>query len=145
MKLRLQFGLAEPAREATWWQPITSFPPLVTYKNKKWEFTMYAPDIANKVEYICYFSEIATYDPNWHATTYESIDNLFITGSGIGCECECLAELSDLLLCSHLFQQIVCPGLNGSITRPHWVLSCNRNWHQKERRGCTNRQGLQPS
>lgn len=87
MKLRLQFGLAEPPREITWWQGVKDFPNLVLYKKKKWEFVMYAADTANQVDYICNFSEIQNYNPNWHATTYTDIDHLFNVGYGSKCEC----------------------------------------------------------
>jgi hypothetical protein len=87
MKLSLHFGMAEPPREANWWQPVTSFPTLILYKGKKWEFVMWKEDPAKKVDYILYFSPVATYDPNWHATTYESVDGYLIMGFGPQCEC----------------------------------------------------------
>lgn len=87
MRLSLQFGLIEPARDVNWWQKIEDFPKLVLYKNLKWEFIMYAEDSTHKVEYICHFSEVPTYDPTWHATTYESIDHLLNDGYGPKCEC----------------------------------------------------------
>ena len=78
MKLKLQFGLAEPARLVNWWQTITDFPTLVLYKNKKWEFVMYGPDQTRQVEHICYFSEIATTNPLWHNMGYQDIEPLMV-------------------------------------------------------------------
>lgn len=87
MKLRLHFGLAEPPREINWWQHVQDFYPLVLFKGKKWEFTMYKEDQHNPDILMCYFSEIQTYDPNWHSTTYYNIDSLLNTGYGSKCEC----------------------------------------------------------
>jgi hypothetical protein len=87
MKLKLQFGLNEPAREVNWWQQVTDFPHLVLYKNKKWQFEMYGPDQTNQVDQICYFSEVASYDPNWYATTYQDISGWLDNGYGAKCEC----------------------------------------------------------
>lgn len=89
MKLKMHFGLNEPARIINWWQTIKDFPPLVLYKKKKWEFAIYDTDQSKQVDYICHFSPLQTYDPNWHATTYVDIDYLFNTGYG---KCECGAE-----------------------------------------------------
>lgn len=66
---------------------MADFPTLVMYKGKKWEFEMYAPDKTNQVEHICYFSEVASYNPNWYANTYVDISNLLSNGSSAGCEC----------------------------------------------------------
>ena len=90
MRIRIHFGIHEVPREATWWQPITSFPVLVEYKGRKWEFISYDSDPQCKVDLDCFFSEVPSYDPNWHATTYENIDHLF--GIGYGSNCECGAE-----------------------------------------------------
>jgi hypothetical protein len=48
---------------------------------------MYGDDHTHKVDHICWFSEVATYDPNWYATTYTNIDNLLSDGHGSKCEC----------------------------------------------------------
>lgn len=87
MKLGLRFGLAEPQRDVNWWQPIESFPVLILYKKAKWEFVMWGPDPSHRVEHICHFSEVQTYDPNWYATTYFDIEQLLNTGYGSKCEC----------------------------------------------------------
>lgn len=86
MRLALQFGLAEPIREINWWQPVSSFYPLVLYKGKKYEFVTWDEDLTKKVDYICVFAEVRSFDPTWYATTYENIDNLLGLGAG-GCEC----------------------------------------------------------
>jgi hypothetical protein len=87
MKLVLQFGPLEPKREVNWWQAVQDFPSLVIHKNKKWEFVMYQEDPLRNVDYICYFSEINTFDPNYHAVTYKNIDEMFDTSWGSRCEC----------------------------------------------------------
>ena len=87
MRIKIQFGLNEPLREAKWYQPIEMFPTLVLYKGKKWEFFMYGEDPAKLVDLICTFSEVMTYDPNWYATTYVNIDDLFNIGYGANCQC----------------------------------------------------------
>lgn len=87
MRLRLQFGLNEPLKEINWWKGVKEFPNLVIYKDKKWEFFAYDKDPSNLVDYHCVFSEVPTYDPNWHATVYENID--YLLGSSIKGECEC--------------------------------------------------------
>lgn len=89
MKLRLNFGSRTPEIVVSWWQPITAFPGLVTYKNVKYEFVIYDEDDTGMVDYDCVFSEVRTYDPNWHATTYESIEMLFSIGPGPLKKCEC--------------------------------------------------------
>ena len=86
MKLRLQFGLSEPPREVSWWQKIQDFPSLVDYKGLKWEFIVYGDDPTKQVDYICNFSEVPTYDPNYSATTYVNIDHLLNAGYG-SCTC----------------------------------------------------------
>jgi hypothetical protein len=86
MRFRCHFGLNEPPRECAWWKPIQEFPPLVKFKGTKYEFVMWGPDPTNQVDYILHFSQMATYDPNWHATVYEDIDHLFF-GYGQTCEC----------------------------------------------------------
>lgn len=87
MKLSLRFGLHEPPREVNWWQPIKNFPYLVTFKGVKYEFEMYAEDPTKRVEYICHFSEVKSYDPNYYADTYFDVDALLNTGYGSKCEC----------------------------------------------------------
>lgn len=87
MKLKLQFGMNEPRREANWHRRIDEFPTLVLYKNSKWEFVMYQRDDTKESEYILFFSMVKSYDPNWHANTYESIDYCLDSGWGGKCEC----------------------------------------------------------
>ncbi len=87
MKLKIQFGINEPKREVNWWQGIKEFPSLVLYKGNKWEFVMYDKDPTMQCDYICIFSEIQSYNPTWHATTYQNIDYLFEAGWGGKCEC----------------------------------------------------------
>lgn len=87
MKLTLQFGLNEPKRIVNWWQHITDFPVLVLFKNEKWEFVMYGADDTKQTEYICHFSPVKGYDPNWHATTYVDISNMLTNTYGTNCEC----------------------------------------------------------
>lgn len=48
---------------------------------------MYQEDTTKQVDYICYFSEVKIYVPNFSATTYENIDHLFNTGYGPKCDC----------------------------------------------------------
>jgi len=48
---------------------------------------MYADDPTGQVAYLCQFSQIQTWDANWYATTYESLDYLFGSSSGPKCEC----------------------------------------------------------
>jgi hypothetical protein len=75
-----------------WWQSIKDFPVLVLFKSKKWEFAMYSPDSTNRVAYICYFSEVKSFDPNFYATTYVDITDTIL---GIGWDkCECGAIYS---------------------------------------------------
>lgn len=87
MKLGLKFGLNEPLREVNWWQPVKDFYPLVKYKNKKWEFAFYQEDPSKKVDYICTFGEIQSWDPAYYVDTYEDIERMFNTGYGPKCEC----------------------------------------------------------
>lgn len=87
MRLSLKFGMAEPTRQCNWWQHITKFPYLVLYKGRKYEFVMYDEDPSGQVDYICRFSEVPSYDPNWHATIYQDIDHLFDEGYGEKCAC----------------------------------------------------------
>jgi hypothetical protein len=87
MKLKLHFGLGEPAREINWYQSeIRNFPYLVTFKGKKYEFVLYDEDKTNKVDYLCHFSEMRSHDPNFYATTYYDLDYL-VFGTGLQCQC----------------------------------------------------------
>ena len=87
MRLKLQFGLSHGSREAVWWQPIELFPPLVRYRGTKWEFAMYGQDKGGGFDYICHFSEVMTYDPNWHATTYEDVERYLVLELLPDCHC----------------------------------------------------------
>ena len=87
MKLKLQFGTIEPKRDVTWWQGVTNFPTLVIYKGNKWEFVMYQPDDTGQSDFILFFGEIYSYNPNFYATTYIDIDYMFNAGYSGNCEC----------------------------------------------------------
>lgn len=87
MRIKLQFGINEPLREIGWWKTITEFPNLVLYRGNKWEFVMYREDDTGESDYIFIFGEIRSYDPNWHATTYENIDYMFNSPYSDKCEC----------------------------------------------------------
>jgi len=86
MKLSLHFGLTEPKRTIYWHGEIGEFPTLILFKGSKWEFVLYQRDDTGVVDYICNFSEVPPYDPNFHATTYKNIDHLF---ESYGRKCEC--------------------------------------------------------
>ena len=84
MKLGLQFGAFEPQRIVNWSSPIKDFPSLVIYKDKKWEFVIYDLDQTGQTSWICNFSEVQSYDPNYYATTYVNVEYMFTTA---GCQC----------------------------------------------------------
>ncbi len=86
MKVKLQFG-ENPKRIINWWSSAKDFPPLVLYKNEKWEFVMYDEDDTGESEYVFMFSRVPSYDPNWHATTYVDIGHLISGGPGPVCQC----------------------------------------------------------
>ena len=69
-----------------WWRPIDEFPSLVLYKTNKWEFVIYDEDDSKESDYICIFSEVKSYDPNFFATTYTDISYM-IEAANKGCEC----------------------------------------------------------
>lgn len=87
MKLKLKFGSNEPDKIVNWWEHVTKFPNLITYKGSKYEFVMYDVDESNQVDYICRFAELRSYDPNWHATIFVDIEYLVIDTMGSKCEC----------------------------------------------------------
>ena len=64
MKLRVLFG-SNYAEEVAWWKPIDSFPVLIRYKNKNYEWFAYDKDYTGKVDTVLMFSELPTYDPNY--------------------------------------------------------------------------------
>ena len=92
VKLKLTFGFTGPSLNVKWWQGIRDFPNLVTYKGKKWEFVVYNTDDSNQVDYICMFSEVGSFDPNYYSTTYSDIEVMF--GTSWGSQCECGAQYS---------------------------------------------------
>lgn len=87
MRLALKFGNDEQLRHMGWWNPIGNFPTLVKYNGKKWEFVMYDTDKTGVADNILYFSQLASYDPNWHATTFQDIEHLLDRIWGPTCEC----------------------------------------------------------
>lgn len=87
MKIKFKFGIGEPSKTANWWGGhITSFHKLIIYKGKKYEFVMYDSDDTKQVDYICAFSPLHSYDPAWHADTFQDIDSMFDDVWG-NCEC----------------------------------------------------------
>ena len=86
MRLALKFGKLE-VRHMGWWNPFNTFPTLVKYDGKKWEFTMHDSDDSGRAEKILYFAELHSYDPNWHATTFQDIEHLLDKVYGPKCEC----------------------------------------------------------
>ena len=86
MRLELQFGLNEPKRQMSWWGGIKNFPPLVTYKGKKWEFVIYQDDPTGAVDYICTFGEVPVWDPAFESTGYIDMASFLEDGWG---KCEC--------------------------------------------------------
>jgi len=88
MKLKLYLGIAESPRVVTWWKSdVTSFPNLVIYKNKKYQFIMYEEDDTKQVDYICRFSEMQSYDPGWSSYAFEDIGHMIDDFFGTKCEC----------------------------------------------------------
>src|SRR5581483_8954716 len=86
MKLTLHFGLSGSKVEMNWWKEIKDFPYLVTYKDKKYELVIYEEDLTGASDYNCVFAGVQSYDPNWHATVYVSIESMMGYG---GTKCEC--------------------------------------------------------
>lgn len=86
MNVRFNFGSFPPV-EANWWGSMEYFPKLVIYKDKKWEFVMYGNDLSGNYDQVCTFSEVHSFDPNWHAVPYTNIDYLFVNQNDNGCEC----------------------------------------------------------
>lgn len=102
MRLRVDFGLHGARREVNWWQPIEDFPKLFRFQGKKWEWFMYDKDKSGHVDYVLTFSEIASYDPNWHATMDDFEDRF---GHQIGVKCECGAVYTSF----PNFHMLYCP------------------------------------
>jgi hypothetical protein len=83
MRLKLKFGNDE--LQYAWFQEISNFHGLIIYKNKKWEFVVYDEDSEKKCDFVCHFSRVRNFDPNWHATTYYNLDKELY--DAIVCEC----------------------------------------------------------
>ena len=87
MKLKLQFGYNEPKRDVNWYGQITSFPSLVLYKGKKWEFVVYQDDPTKEADHIFIFGELHGYDPQYNSPDFQNIDHMFDSGYSGKCEC----------------------------------------------------------
>lgn len=65
MRLKINFGLIE-VREVSWFQPLTSFPNIINYLGKNYEWVAFDTDPTGKVDQILIFSQLQTYDPNYN-------------------------------------------------------------------------------
>lgn len=86
MRIELRFGNTD-IRHVTWYNSIGAFPTLVNYAGKKWEFVMYEDGKVDGIDKILHFSRLNSYDPNFHATTYQDIEYLLDKVYGPNCEC----------------------------------------------------------
>lgn len=86
MRVRVNFGLAV-AVECKWYESVTAFPTLMTYRGTKYQFVVYDVDKSKAYDFIFHFSEVQSYDPNFHATTYVSWENRFQQNAVYDCQC----------------------------------------------------------
>ncbi len=84
MRLRVNFGLIE-SKEVSWYQPLSSFPNIINYLGRNYEWVTYDTDPLKKIDYILTFSELPNYGPNYGilCTTWSE---MFKDEIG-GCEC----------------------------------------------------------
>lgn len=85
MKIKVNFGLVD-TKIVEWWTDVNSFPKLIKYLGKNFEWVFYDTDKSKQVEYILTFSEIQSYDPNY-GVACTSWNDLFGENPVNGCEC----------------------------------------------------------
>ena len=66
MKIRVKFTSFE-VKDVSWWRDIESFPPLINFKGKNYEWAMYDKDLTGTVDWVLIFSELPSYDKNYKA------------------------------------------------------------------------------
>ncbi len=83
IKLKVRFGLIDE-KYVSWWNDVYSFPKLINYLGRNFEWVMYDQDKTGQVDYILIFSELGEHDPCYmsFAPTW---NDLF--GEKNGCEC----------------------------------------------------------
>lgn len=86
MRLRIDFGLSGPRKELNWYQDITGFPKVFAFNGKKWNWLSYEKDPNLVYDLILTYSEIPSYDPDYHATMGD-FDDMFGYRTRTGCEC----------------------------------------------------------
>ncbi len=64
MRLKIQFGTID-SKEVVWWKDIDSFPHLIRFLGRNYEWVIYDKDLTGKVDMILLFSELPNYDPNY--------------------------------------------------------------------------------
>jgi hypothetical protein len=89
MRLRVQFGLTI-SKDISWYRPLESFPVLINYLDRNYEWIMYDKDLTGVVDTILTFAEVPSYDANY-GTDCPKWNDLF--GDDFG-KCECGAEYS---------------------------------------------------
>lgn len=84
MKLRIQFGLMD-RQEVFWYQPLESFPHIINYLGRNYEWLMYDKDPYGQVDQILIFSEISRHDPSYGVLC--PLWNDLFPNREEGCEC----------------------------------------------------------
>jgi hypothetical protein len=84
MRLRIHFGFAD-TKEVSWWETIESFPVLVNYLGRNYEWAYYDKDLTGQVDMILNFSELPLHDPKY-GVSCPKWSNMFPDSIG-GCEC----------------------------------------------------------
>lgn len=90
MRLKIIFGYNGAEHIIDWWNSIESFPKLLRYNTRPYEWLMYDKDATGTVDYNLTLTELPTYDPNFYAEM-EDFNSKYL-GSPYNDKCECGSE-----------------------------------------------------